>query len=276
MKPIHRNLLKLSISTVALLTLLSSFAASGAQTTVTGSPGVGQGLANFFHQQPGDKVSVSTTVVTAPNGSIAVIATWTITLAPPPVNSYRDPKTGQVIEIPPDSVVVPDPAGAPVIPGAAKFRIQISIDTPELAGAEVNIGGNITTDNQAAANPQGIFKDIDDYIASLFPPTIILGPDDLPFTVGWYPLSFDDSSIAQGLTQMILMGEGITDLEAFTVSVSPFFDDSGNRAVLYGFAAVPEPSTWLLIIIGIVGLLRCIVPAKIFAHSDLRGSDGLP
>ncbi len=236
--------------------------------TITASPGPGQGLANFYHLQPGDTYTTTITPVTAPNGNVAAIVTWNITLAASTPNTYRDPNTGQVIQIDPNSIIVADPAGAPVIPGKATFRIciPINVNTPQVtahgteyirppAGAIVNIGGVITSDAQMPANPQGVFQNIETYLASLNPPTINIGQSDLPQTFFFYPLSFDSSPIAQTLTETILTSEGIADFSDYTVSVTAFSNDTGQTSVLYSFGTtIPEPSTFALFGAGILAL----------------------
>lgn len=187
----------------------------------------------------------------------APLITWNITLGPSTPNTYRDPNTGQVVNIDPNSVIVADPPGAPVIPGKAKFRIRFPVNTPQAtgfdfirppAGAAVNIGGVVTTNDQAAANPQGVFQDIQTYLASLNPPTINVPDSSLPQTFFFYPLSLDTSSTAEALTDTILMSEGITDFSDYSVSVTSFSNDTGQTSVLYSVGTtVPEPSTVALL-----------------------------
>jgi len=246
--------------------LLTPWAAANDNGRVVTIQGVGQSAFKNYSMQTGDKIIESkTTLVETAGGHYTAIHTARIRLGKlTTANSYRDPATGAVVNLPEGSTVVPDPVGAPPPPGGAGFRICKPIQAPPgitlppeareyirpPKGAIVNIEGTVTEDDQAAGAPAGLFEQTRAYLASLAPPSESIQLDFDPIDLQAYNLTADGAPEAVSLCQLIGSAEGLADLADWTIGATVLGNDSGDQVVLYSFATVPEPASLLLLALG--------------------------
>ncbi|TWT42358.1 hypothetical protein RAS1_34890 [Phycisphaerae bacterium RAS1] len=229
--------------------------------TVVGS---GDSIGNHFRMQEGDKIiKKQTNLLETPSGAYSATVTYEIQLGKTiPANSYRDPVSGAIVELPPGSMVIGDPPGQPPPPGGAGFRICTPMRPPPgievppgtmeyfrpKKGARVNIGGTITQDTAMGGAPEGIFRDIKDYFAALDPPTQDVQLSLAPTVFTWYELSADPA--AAGLVQSILVAEGLAGTPNLTFWASELGTTDGQSVPVYSWTNAPEPGSAVLMLVG--------------------------